>query len=181
MTNSTTIHLLLRWYHQVLPLLSEVSKQTPIEHEGHDDVGGGASIDAHTNQREDVGMIKSGHLRAFLQKVLYKTLFQKTYKAKLIKECRGWDQEALTACGKAECCMVPQDPTLSALLLIQHILSMLIVFSSLKSSKLCCMTKVADSYSMASSFDPPTQNSLNFCYMYFSLTLERFDSNHCTE
>ena len=27
--------------------------------------------------------------------------------------------------GEAECCMVPQDPTPSALLLIQHILSML--------------------------------------------------------
>ena len=43
--------------------------------------------------------------------------------------------------------MVPRDPTLSALLLIQHILS---------------MTKVPvlyDSYSTASSFDPPTQNN----------------------
>ena len=45
---------------------------------------------------------------------------------------RGWGQEAHTAQGKAECCMVPRDPTLSALLLIQHILSMLLCFPSLK-------------------------------------------------
>ena len=38
---------------------------------------------------------------------------------------RGWGQEAHTAQGEAECCMVTRDPTLSALLLIQHILSML--------------------------------------------------------
>ena len=38
---------------------------------------------------------------------------------------RGWGQEAHTARSEAECCMVPRDPTLSALLLIQHILSML--------------------------------------------------------
>ena len=38
---------------------------------------------------------------------------------------RGWGQEAHTAQGEAECCMVPRDPTSSALLHIQHILSML--------------------------------------------------------
>ena len=44
-----------------------------------------------------------------------------------------------------------------------HAITNLLCFH-LQSIKLCCMTKVAvlyDSYSTASSFDPPTQNTIN--------------------
>ena len=66
--------------------------------------------------------------------------------------------------GEAECCKVPRDPTLSALLLIQHILSML-QLTYCDFICLCCVTKAAvlyDSYSTASSFDPPTQNTISW-------------------
>ena len=59
--------------------------------------------------------------------------------------------------------MVPRDPTLSALLLVQHILSMLFVFSSVKHKTVLHDKGIAvlyDSYSTASSFDPPTQNPI---------------------
>ena len=65
-----------------------------------------------------------------------------------------------TARGEAECCMVPQDPTLSALhTCTAHTVHNLLCFHT----KLFCMTKVAvlyDSYSVAVSFAPPTQNTI---------------------
>ena len=42
-----------------------------------------------------------------------------------VAQLRGWGQEAHAARGKAECCMVPRDPTPSSILHTQHILSVL--------------------------------------------------------
>ena len=50
LTNCVTLRFLVRWYHQVLPFFLEVGKQTPVKHEGHDDIGSGASIHAHSNE-----------------------------------------------------------------------------------------------------------------------------------
>ena len=58
MTYYIGVCFLLRRYDQILSLLLEVGKQAPVEHEGHDDVRGGASIQAHAHQGEHIGLMK---------------------------------------------------------------------------------------------------------------------------
>ena len=51
---------------EVWSLLSEVGQKTAIGHEGHDDVGGWASISTDSDQTHDIGMVEVFHLYTFL-------------------------------------------------------------------------------------------------------------------
>ena len=67
------MHINLVWFslcvfeQEMWPLLAQVVQQTSIVHEGHDQIGGGASVYANTNQVEHIQMVKIFHLDALLQ------------------------------------------------------------------------------------------------------------------
>ena len=64
-------------YHKVLLLLPDVGEQTPIDHEGHNNKGGRASIHTHSNNIEDMRVFKAVHFHTF---------FDHIYNSVLIKE-----------------------------------------------------------------------------------------------
>ena len=55
---------------EVRSLLSEVGQKTAIGHEGHDNVGGWASISTDSDQTQDIGMVEVLHLHTFLHDVV---------------------------------------------------------------------------------------------------------------
>jgi len=64
---------------EVWSLLSEVRQKTAIDHEGHDNVGRWASINADTNQTHDIGMVKLFHLYTFLHDFVDFILIKEPY------------------------------------------------------------------------------------------------------
>ena len=56
---------------EVSSLFLEVLLQTAIGHVGHDDVGGSSSVQTHSDQAQNVGVVEELHLQTLVQNLVY--------------------------------------------------------------------------------------------------------------
>ena len=65
-------------YHKVHLLFLDVCKQTSISHEGHYNIGGGAAIYTHSNDTEDMRVLKVVHFHTLFHQICNSVLIKET-------------------------------------------------------------------------------------------------------
>ena len=63
----------------MVSLFLAVVQEAPIGHVGHHHIGSRTCIQAHTNQVEDIGVIKVLHFDAFLHDFIYLAVVEETW------------------------------------------------------------------------------------------------------